>query len=106
MITQLTRFAAPLMAPPDANGPAGFTTKWHGHGAGHQGNNQPGDTAADRHGFENAAAGKSGHNPTAGSNQDDFSAEAGLPLVEIDTSSIEMNAMMDTVCDDMADIWI
>ena len=65
---------APAMAPPDANGPAGFTTQWHGHGSGHQGNNNPGDTAADRHNFGDAAAGKSGHNPTQGSAQDDFSA--------------------------------
>jgi len=77
----LTLVAAPMMAPPDANGPAGFTTQWHGHGAGHQANNEPGDTAADRHGFENAAAGNSGHNPTAGSAQDDFSEETGLPMV-------------------------
>lgn len=59
-------------AAPDPNGPAGFTTQWHGHGANHQGNNNPGDTAADRHNFGNATAGKSGHNPTAGSQQDDF----------------------------------
>lgn len=50
---------------PDANGPAGFTTDWHGHGNNHQGNNNPGDTAVDRHGFDNATAGKSGKNPTA-----------------------------------------
>ena len=53
-------------AGPDADGPAGFTTDWHGHGANHQGNNEPGDTAADRHGFNNANAGKSGKNPAAG----------------------------------------
>lgn len=79
----------PVMSPPDADGPAGFTTKWHGHGANHQGNNAPGDTAADRHGFGNAAAGKSGHNPTAGSQQDDFSEETGLPLIHISGDSHE-----------------
>lgn len=76
-------FPALLMTPPDANGPAGFTTKWHGHGAGHQANNNPGDTAADRHNFGADTAGKSGVNPTQGSAQDDFSAETGLPLVPV-----------------------
>lgn len=52
-------------AGPDADGPAGFTTDWHGHGANHQGNNNPGDTAADRHNFGDAAAGNSGKNPAA-----------------------------------------
>ena len=51
---------------PDADGPAGFTTDWHGHGSNHQGNNEPGDTAADRHNFNDAEAGKSGKNPKAG----------------------------------------
>ena len=83
MITSHSFFAKATLMPPDANGPAGFTTKWHGHGANHQGNNAPGDTAANRHGFENATAGKSGHNPTAGSNQDDFSAVAGLPMIPV-----------------------
>lgn len=82
-------FAAPLMAPPDANGPAGFTTQWHGHGDGHQANNEPGDTAADRHNFGNAEAGKSGHNPTQGSTQDDFSAETGLPLVPVNAAAAD-----------------
>ncbi|MDA7429984.1 hypothetical protein PGB28_16080 [Primorskyibacter aestuariivivens] len=52
-------------ASPDPNGPAGFTTVWHGHGANHQGNNTPGDTAADRHNFGGATAGNSGTNPAA-----------------------------------------
>ncbi|WP_170482477.1 hypothetical protein [Ruegeria arenilitoris] len=79
----LMRFsAAPLMAPPDAGGPAGFTTKWHGHGSGHQANNNPGDTAADRHNFGDAPAGKSNHKPTQGSAQDDFSAVATLDIGE------------------------
>ncbi len=47
---------------------AGFVNDWHGVGSDHQ-NNNPGDTAADRHNFGDAAAGNSGHNPTAGSNQ-------------------------------------
>lgn len=87
----VSTFSTPLMAPPDAGGPAGFTTEWHGHGAGHQANNEPGDTAADRHGFENAAAGKSGHNPTQGSNQDDFSEETGLPLVAMEDHTMPMD---------------
>lgn len=72
-----------FMTPPDANGPAGFTTQWHGHGSDHQANNDPGDTAADRHNFGDAPAGGSGHNPTAGSAQDDFSAETGLPFTHV-----------------------
>ena len=60
--------AATAFAAPKADGPAGFTTNWHGHGNNHQGNNNPGDTASDRHGFANDTAGKSGHNPTSGSN--------------------------------------
>ena len=46
-----------------------FVNTWHGLGSGHQGNNDPGDTASDRHNFDQAEAGKSGHNPTDGSNQ-------------------------------------
>lgn len=83
---------APMMAPPDANGPAGFTTLWHGHGANHQGNNAPGDSAGDRHNFGDAEAGKSGHNPTAGSTQDDFSAATGLPVVDHGGHGMEMSA--------------
>ncbi|MXQ08555.1 hypothetical protein GQ651_11925 [Alphaproteobacteria bacterium GH1-50] len=75
--------------PPNPEGPAGFTTEWHGHGANHQGNNEPGDTAADRHNFGNDTAGNSGHNPTAGSAQDDFSAEAGLPFVKFKDAPLE-----------------
>lgn len=86
-MTYTVSIPAPVMAPPDANGPAGFTTDWHGHGAGHQANNDPGDTAADRHNFGNAEAGKSGHNPTAGSNQDDFSEETGLPLIPMEAAA-------------------
>ncbi len=96
-------FAAPVMAPPDANGPAGFTTQWHGHGAGHQANNEPGDTAADRHNFENAAAGKSGHNPTQGSAQDDFSAETGLPLIPMETAGFEGDESEEDASDDAFD---
>ena len=54
------------IAGPNADGPAGFTAAWHGHGNDHQGNNDPGDTAADRHNFNDAEAGKSGKNPSAG----------------------------------------
>jgi len=95
-------FPAPTMAPPDADGPAGFTTQWHGHGAGHQANNNPGDTAADRHNFGDAKAGKSDTNPTQGSAQDDFSAETGLPLVAAGPAPFEDDAEDDM--DDMADM--
>ncbi len=60
------------IAPSAGNIPA-FVAAWHGVGSDHQAGNNPGDTAADRHNFGDATAGKSGHNPTAGSNQDDFS---------------------------------
>ena len=93
----------PLMAPPDAKGPAGFTTEWHGHGANHQGNNNPGDTAADRHNFGNAEAGKSGVNPTQGSAQDDFSEETGLPFVALNGGLDEAN-LPDEVPDDVVDM--
>jgi hypothetical protein len=33
------------------SGPAAHSAAWHNHGAGHQKNNDPGDTAADRHNF-------------------------------------------------------
>lgn len=59
--------SATLAKGPSADGPAGFTTDWHGHGSNHQGNNNPGDTASDRHNFDAATAGKSGKNPSAGS---------------------------------------
>lgn len=94
---------APLMAPPDANGPAGFTTEWHGHGAGHQANNDPGDTAADRHNFGDAVAGKSDVNPTQGSAQDDFSAETGLPFVPMHADIAEEN-FPDDAPDDVEDM--
>lgn len=69
---RMTSFAIILFAGtasfagPDADGLAGFSTDWHGHGNDHQANNDPGDTAADRHGFNNADAGKSGKSPAAG----------------------------------------
>ena len=94
MINSFNIFVKPLMAPPDADGPAGFTTQWHGHGAGHQDNNEPQDTAADRHNFGDAKAGRSDQYPTQGSAQDDFSAETGLPLIpasaSVDTEEDEM----------------
>lgn len=89
MINRYDFFTKAAMHGPDANGPAGFTTDWHGHGANHQGNNNAGDTAADRHNFGDAPAGKSGHNPTAGSAQDDFSAETGLPTVAVTDAAPE-----------------
>ena len=36
---------------------------WHGTGDGHQANNEPGDTASDRHNFDDATAGGSGKTP-------------------------------------------
>ena len=48
---------------------ADFVNAWHGLGGDHQANNNPGDTADDRHNFDDATAGKSGQNPTARSNQ-------------------------------------
>ena len=98
-------FTAPVMAPPDANGPAGFTTDWHGHGAGHQANNDPGDTAADRHNFGDATAGGSEVNPTQGSAQDDFSAETGLPLVPVN-ADLAAEDFADEVPDDVVDMLI
>lgn len=100
-MTNIFNFAAPVMAPPDANGPAGFTTKWHGHGANHQGNNNPGDTAADRHNFGDAEAGKSGKNPTQGSQQDDFSEEAGLPLIEMAEADVVDDSADDGLEDEL-----
>jgi len=41
---------------------------WHGTGDGHQANNEPGDTAADRHNFNDATSGNSGKNPRANAN--------------------------------------
>lgn len=101
----------PSTTGPDPNGPAGFTTQWHGHGAGHQANNNPGDTAADRHGFENATAGKSGHKPTTGSAQDDFSGDAaqqiephtGLPLIPMDRFAGHCGQHEDDLHDEHAD---
>ena len=98
MTPALDMFRVPAMAPPDANGPAGFTTQWHGHGSGHQANNNPGDTAADRHNFGDAPAGKSGVNPTQGSAQDDFSVDTGLPLIPVNAALAE-----DDVPDGMPD---
>ena len=98
-------FPTLLRTPPDADGPAGFTTKWHGHGSDHQANNNPGDTAADRHNFGDAPAGKSGVNPTQGSAQDDFSAETGLPLVPINEDHSE-DHLQDDMSDDMESMFL
>ena len=89
----------PVMMPPNPDGPAGFTTLWHGHGAGHQDNNDPGDAAGDRHNFGDAVAGRSGQNPTEGSQQDDFSAAAGLLLIPVHKSN--MHSEDDDVEDDL-----
>lgn len=54
--------AAPALA--HNKSPVAHVNAWHGLGAGHQDGNEPGDTAQDRHNFDAATAGKSGHNPT------------------------------------------
>lgn len=45
-----------------------FVAAWHGVGSDHQANNDPGDTASDRHNFDDATAGGSGKNPLANGN--------------------------------------
>lgn len=50
---------------PAGVGNADHVDAWHGTGDGHQANNAPGDTAADRHNFDDAAAGGSGKTPAA-----------------------------------------
>ena len=46
-------------------GKADFVDAWHGTGDDHQANNEPGDTASDRHNFDDAAAGGSDKSPPA-----------------------------------------
>ena len=53
----------------NGEGPPDFVNTWHGLGSGHQANNDPGDTASDRHGFADATTGNSDQNPTDGSAQ-------------------------------------
>lgn len=53
---------------PAGVGNADHVDAWHGTGDGHQANNEPGDTAADRHNFNNATAGNSGNNPRGNAN--------------------------------------
>lgn len=53
---------------PAGVGNADHVDAWHGTGDGHQDNNEPGDTAADRHNFDDAEAGNSGKNPRANAN--------------------------------------
>ncbi len=67
LLTDLSDDAAEKIVGGAGKQPA-FNQAWHGHGSNHQGNNNPGDTASDRHNFDDATAGNSGHNPTAGSN--------------------------------------
>ena len=55
--------AANASGKPAGVGNADHVDAWHGTGDGHQGNNEPGDTAADRHNFGDAAAGNSNTNP-------------------------------------------
>ena len=49
-------------------------------------------------------AGKSGHNPTAGSAQDDFSAATGLPAVSMDHAAMPHDE--DETADDLLDVLI
>ena len=53
---------------PAGVGNADHVDAWHGTGDGHQANNEPGDTAADRHNFDDAAAGGSDKNPRENAN--------------------------------------
>lgn len=59
-----------LAAPTSASAQAGnsnmpaFVDTWHGLGSDHQADSQPGDTAPERHNFDQATAGNSGINPT------------------------------------------
>lgn len=48
-------------------GQSGFVNDWHGTGSDHQANNNPGDTATDRHNFDANTAGKSDKNPASNS---------------------------------------
>ena len=57
--------AAMSSGKPTGVGSADHVDAWHGTGDGHQANNDPGDTAADRHNFDDATAGNSGTNPNA-----------------------------------------
>jgi hypothetical protein len=52
---------------PDQANPPDFVDAWHGFGPDHQANNNPGDTASDRHNFDGNPT-PSGHVPTDGSN--------------------------------------
>ena len=67
MTLVFTLFGTMLMASgkPAGVGKADFVDAWHGTGDGHQANNEPGDTASDRHNFDDAAAGGSDKNPPA-----------------------------------------
>ena len=58
-------FATYASGKPADVGKADHVDAWHGTGDGHQANNEPGDTASDRHNFDDAAAGGSDKNPPA-----------------------------------------
>ncbi|MDH3282564.1 MAG: hypothetical protein OEQ18_15750 [Gammaproteobacteria bacterium] len=69
LVTELTDDAAEKVVGGAAGeGAPDFANTWHGFGSDHQANNDPGDTASDRHGFDGATAGGSDQNPTKGSN--------------------------------------
>jgi hypothetical protein len=61
-------FSAYANGKPAGVGNADHVDAWHGTGDGHQANNEPGDTAADRHNFDDEAAGGSGKNPRENAN--------------------------------------
>lgn len=65
----LVVLAAPVFASgkPAGVGNADHVDTWHGTGSDHQANNNPGDTASDRHNFD-AAATPGGTNPTDNGN--------------------------------------
>ena len=57
--------AALASGKPAGVGNSDHVDAWHGTGSDHQANNEPGDTAADRHNFNDATSGNSGKNPRA-----------------------------------------
>ena len=62
--------AAYASGKPAGVGNADHVDQWHGTGSDHQANNDPGDTARDRHNFDGNAT-PSGQEPTEGSAKDE-----------------------------------
>ena len=71
LIAALTLIPAMALASgkPAGVGNADHVDTWHGTGSDHQANNEPGDTASDRHNFD-AATTPGGTNPTDNGNGD------------------------------------